>query len=92
MARSSDEERARFGTDHPEWELAGEQIRRTFRFADFKEAMGFVTRVSLAAEVAGHHPDIDIRWNKVTLTLSTHSEGALTDKDTTLASEIDGFV
>jgi 4a-hydroxytetrahydrobiopterin dehydratase len=92
MARSSDEERARFGTDHPEWELEGEQIRRTFRFADFKEAMGFVTRVSLAAEVADHHPDIDIRWNKVTLTLSTHSEGALTDRDITLASEIDGFV
>ena len=91
MTRSSDEERARFRGRHPEWTMEGEEIRRTFRFADFREAMGFVTEVALAAEAADHHPDIDVRWNTVTLTLSTHSAGALTDKDLALAAEIDGL-
>jgi 4a-hydroxytetrahydrobiopterin dehydratase len=53
--------------------------------------MGFVTRVALAAEKADHHPDIDIRWNKVTLTLSTHSEGGITTKDLDLADLCDGL-
>jgi 4a-hydroxytetrahydrobiopterin dehydratase len=70
---------------HPGWEQAGDAITRVFEFADFSEAMGFVTRVALAAEKADHHPDIDIRWNKVTLTLSTHSEGGVTPKDLDLA-------
>lgn len=64
-------------------------MRRTFEFADFREAMGFVTSVALAAERADHHPDIDIRWNKVTLVLSTHSEGTLTDLDADLAKAAD---
>ena len=59
--------------------------------ADFVEAMGFVTRVALVAEKAFHHPDIDIRWNKVTLRLSTHSEGGLTEKDLELAERVDGL-
>jgi 4a-hydroxytetrahydrobiopterin dehydratase len=91
MARLDDDARARFAAGHPEWTMDGEQLSRTFVLGDFKEAMGFVTRVALAAEVADHHPDIDIRWNKVRLVLSTHSEGALTDKDTALAAEIDAF-
>ena len=70
--------RTTFLADHPQWTVRGEEISRTFVFADFNEAMGFVNRVALAAEVADHHPDIDIRWNKVTLTLSTHSEGGVT--------------
>jgi 4a-hydroxytetrahydrobiopterin dehydratase len=53
--------------------------------------MGFVTRVALAAEKSDHHPDIDIRWNKVTLTLSTHSEGGVTPKDLDLADGCDGL-
>jgi 4a-hydroxytetrahydrobiopterin dehydratase len=53
--------------------------------------MGFVTRVALAAEKADHHPDIDIRWNKVTLTLSTHSADGLTEKDLSLADQVDGL-
>jgi 4a-hydroxytetrahydrobiopterin dehydratase len=53
--------------------------------------MGFVARVALAAEVTDHHPDIDVRWNKVTLALSTHSEGALTEKDVDLAAKFDSF-
>ncbi len=53
--------------------------------------MGFVTRAALASDVADHHPDIDIRWNKVTLALSTHSEKALTSKDTALAALADDY-
>lgn len=81
-----------FVSSHHGWERDGDSLLRTFEFADFTGAMGFVTRVALAAEKAFHHPDIDIRWNQVTLRLSTHSEGGLTDKDTDLADTIDGFV
>ncbi|MDX1689963.1 MAG: 4a-hydroxytetrahydrobiopterin dehydratase [Acidimicrobiia bacterium] len=87
----TDTERSDFLAEHPEWSLDGETITRTFEFADFNEAMGFVTRVALAAEVADHHPDIDIRWNEVTLALSTHSEGALTELDRDLATTIDAW-
>ena len=73
------------------WTLAGREIRRTFEHKDFVRAMGFVGSVALLAEKANHHPDIDIRWNKVTLVLSTHSAGGLTDKDFALAREIDGL-
>jgi len=83
--------RTAFLAGHPQWTLNGEEISRTFVFADFNEAMGFVNRVALAAEVADHHPDIDIRWNKVTLVLSTHDEESLTEKDTTLAVAFDGW-
>jgi 4a-hydroxytetrahydrobiopterin dehydratase len=78
-----------FVAGHPEWGWADKEIKRVFEFADFNESMGFVTRVALAAEKADHHPDIDIRWNKVTLTLSTHSEGGLTQKDLDLADTAD---
>lgn len=91
MARLDDTARTAFLADHPDWTLDGESISRTFGLADFNEAMGFVTRVALAAEVADHHPDIDIRWNKVTIVLSTHSESALTEKDTELAAAFDQY-
>jgi 4a-hydroxytetrahydrobiopterin dehydratase len=71
---------------NPIWEREGEAIRAEFKFKDFNEAMGFVTRVGLAAEKADHHPDIDIRWNKVLLVLSTHSEGGITKKDLDLGA------
>lgn len=70
---------------NPAWGREGEAIKAVFKFKDFSEAMGFVTKVALAAEKADHHPDIDIRWNKVTLVLSTHSEGGITKKDLDLA-------
>ena len=89
MARLNDAERAGFLETNPDWAIHGGSLKRTFVLADFNEAMGFVTRVALAAEVADHHPDIDIRWNRVTITLTTHSEGALTAQDTTLAATID---
>jgi 4a-hydroxytetrahydrobiopterin dehydratase len=75
----------------PEWVRDGEVIARTFRFAGFAEAMGFVTSVALVAEAADHHPDINVSWNEVTLTLSTHSVGRLTALDRDLAMRIDGL-
>jgi 4a-hydroxytetrahydrobiopterin dehydratase len=80
-----------FSADHPDWIRDGESISRTYVFADFNEAMGFVTRIAIASEVADHHPDIDIRWNKVTCVLSTHDQGALTSKDLNLAAAFDSF-
>jgi 4a-hydroxytetrahydrobiopterin dehydratase len=62
----------------PGWERRGNQIAKTFVRDDFGHAMVFVNEVAAAAEAAGHHPDIDIRWNKVTLALSSHDEGGLT--------------
>jgi 4a-hydroxytetrahydrobiopterin dehydratase len=76
---------------HPAWSIDGEEISQTFEFADFAESMGFVNRVALTAEKADHHPDIDIRWNKVALVFSTHSEGALTNLDQKLVETIDGW-
>jgi len=70
------------------WARQGAEIVRQLKFADFKEAMRFVNRVADLAETANHHPDIDIRWNKVLLRLSTHSKGGLTDVDFALAEEI----
>ena len=73
----------------PAWKKQRATIARTFTFQDFVAAMKFVNRVARAAEAAAHHPDLDIRWNKVTLALSTHSEGGLTQKDFALAQKID---
>ncbi len=72
----------------PGWERHGEAIRRTFSFSDFVEAMAFVNRVAELAEGMDHHPDIDIRYSKVTLSLSTHDAGGLTDRDFALAGKI----
>ncbi|MGH9381456.1 MAG: 4a-hydroxytetrahydrobiopterin dehydratase [Thermoanaerobaculia bacterium] len=63
-------------------------IRRSFEFPTFRAAVAFVAYVAELAEAADHHPDIEIRYNRVTLTLSTHSAGGLTDKDFTLAARI----
>lgn len=74
------------------WTRDGETISRTVEHKDFVEALAFVNKVGDLAEAANHHPDIDIRWNKVTLALTTHSENALTDKDVTLASQVNELV
>ena len=75
----------------PQWRRKGVAITRAFAFADFVTAMKFVNAVARAAEKACHHPDIDIRWNKVTLTLSTHDAGGLTAKDFALAAKCDAL-
>ena len=73
----------------PKWKKRGSEITRTYEFKDFPAAIKFVNSVAKVAEKAWHHPDIDIRWNKVTLTLSTHDEGGLTQKDFELAARFD---
>ena len=73
------------------WHRAGDQLVKEVQREDFAEAMGFVNEVAGLAEAANHHPDIDIRWNTVTLHLSTHSAGGLTEKDVALARQIDGL-
>jgi 4a-hydroxytetrahydrobiopterin dehydratase len=72
----------------PGWERRGDEIRRTWSFADFRGAMAFVDRVADLAEAANHHPDIDIRYSKVTLALTTHDAGGLTARDFALAEAI----
>ena len=72
----------------PEWRLENGSLSRTFSFSDFREAMSFVNAVAALAERAGHHPDIDIRYNKVALALSSHDAGGITDRDFSLATEI----
>lgn len=91
MAKLTSEQIAAALTSVPNWKRVTASIMRTFVHQDFTAAMGFVNQTAVAAEVAGHHPDIDIRWNKVTLTLSTHSEGGLTEKDFALARQIDAL-
>jgi 4a-hydroxytetrahydrobiopterin dehydratase len=77
------------GLQHlPGWERRGNEILKTFVRKDFANAITFVNEVADAAEAAGHHPDIDIRWNKVTLALSSHAEGGLTERDFQLAARI----
>jgi 4a-hydroxytetrahydrobiopterin dehydratase len=78
-------------TDHPEWSELNGAIQRTLQFSDFIEAMRFVSGVADAAEAMDHHPDILIRYNKVTLTLSTHDASGITDKDFALARQIDAL-
>ena len=73
----------------PDWKKTGDAITRTYQFKDFPAAIKFVNAVAELAEQAWHHPDIDIRWNKVTLTLSTHDQGGLTEKDFDLARKFD---
>jgi 4a-hydroxytetrahydrobiopterin dehydratase len=75
----------------PEWSLEGDAITRTIRCPSFRAAIAFVERIADAAEAADHHPDILIRWRRVTLTLSTHASGGLTAKDFAMAAEIDGL-
>jgi 4a-hydroxytetrahydrobiopterin dehydratase len=75
----------------PEWKKKGAAITRTFQFKDFPAAIKFVNALAKVAEKAWHHPDIDIRWNKVTLVLTTHDQGGLTEKDFELARKFDGL-
>ena len=76
-----------------EWEIIDDKkISRLFKFKNFKEAMAFVNKVAQLAEEEGHHPDISISWNKVTLELTTHAIGGLSENDFILASKIEQFL
>jgi 4a-hydroxytetrahydrobiopterin dehydratase len=72
----------------PDWRLEQDALVRDFSFSDFREAMSFVNSVAAVAERAGHHPDIDIRYNRVRLALSSHDAGGITERDFSLATEI----
>lgn len=76
----------------PEWSRLGDSIQRTYDFPDFIRSMAFVNRVAERAEAVQHHPDILVRYGKVTLTLSTHDAGGLTAKDFDLAGECEAFL
>ena len=76
----------------PEWELDKKHIERTFEFDDFTQAIEFVNGVAEIADEEDHHPDIDVRYNKVRIALSTHSEGGLTELDFEVAEKIGTLV
>jgi 4a-hydroxytetrahydrobiopterin dehydratase len=81
---STEESRSRLG-NLPGWQIEAGELVRTFQFKNFLAALQFVNQVAEAAEKAGHHPDIDIRYNRVHLALVTHDAGGLTAKDFDLA-------
>jgi 4a-hydroxytetrahydrobiopterin dehydratase len=91
MALLDDETIAQKVTEVSGWAREDNAIVKTVKLADFKAAMAFVNQVADIAEANNHHPDITIQWNKVTLTLSTHSAGGLTENDFGLARQIDGL-
>jgi 4a-hydroxytetrahydrobiopterin dehydratase len=92
MSLLGPEEISDFVQTHPEWSWSDQSISRTFQFDDFAGSIAFVNQVAEIAEEANHHPDIDIRWNQVSITLSTHSEGGLTHKDLAQADRISSLV
>jgi len=73
----------------PDWQIESGELVRTFLFKDFRASLAFVNKVGDLAEAAGHHPDIDIRYNKVRLALVTHDAGGITQKDFDLAAASD---
>ena len=75
-----------------DWKIEGGELVRTFNFKDFRESLAFVNRVGELAEAASHHPDIDIRYNKVRLALVTHDAGGWTAKDFELAAKFNDLV
>jgi 4a-hydroxytetrahydrobiopterin dehydratase len=89
MAVLTDEEVKARLADAPGWEQKGDAIEKVFEFGDFSGSVGFVDRLTPVANELNHHPDLAISWNKVTATLSTHSEGGLTGNDFTLAQKLD---
>jgi len=88
MARLSDEEIEQALGDLDGWERAGDAIERTFELDDFKGSVEFVNALTPEAEAMNHHPDLAISWNRVTVTITTHSEGGLTANDFELARRI----
>ena len=94
IPKLSEGERANALATLSDWEHQAERdaIVRRFKFKDFSEAFGFMSRVALLAEKADHHPEWSNVWNRVNILLSTHSDGGVTAKDTKLAAKIDAIV
>jgi 4a-hydroxytetrahydrobiopterin dehydratase len=80
-----------FLTQHPAWKVVNGQLERTYEWPAFLTGIEFVSQLAKLAEAADHHPDIDIRWRKVTLRLVTHDAGGLTLRDTELAAKADAL-
>ena len=76
----------------PQWSLVAGKLQRELRFADFVEAFAFMTKVALIAEAMGHHPEWSNVWNRVTIALTTHDTGGLSNLDLEMARRIDGLV
>jgi len=76
-------------SNRPGWRIEGGELVRSFQFETFRDAVAFVNKVADLAEEAGHHPDIDIRYNRVRLALVSHDAGGLTSKDFALAAGAD---
>jgi 4a-hydroxytetrahydrobiopterin dehydratase len=74
--------------EYPDWKLEDGSLVRNFTFGDFRESMSFVNSIAAVAEREGHHPDIDIRYNKVRLAAASHDAGGITDKDFSLLAAI----
>ena len=91
MELLTDTERQAFLFGYEGWEIEDETLAKTFDNDSFASAMGFVTAVGILAEKAFHHPDIDIRYTKVTISLTTHDAGGLTANDTDLATAIEAL-
>lgn len=89
MQKLSEQELQTALTELPQWELEEGKLVRDWKFPDFIAAMAFVDRVAVLAEAAGHHPDIDIRYNRVRLALVTHDSGGITAKDADMAKSLD---
>lgn len=92
MTAISAEDAQRRLTSLPGWKIDAGELVKTFNFKDFREALAFVNRVGEAAESAGHHPDIDIGYNRVRLGLVTHDAGGLTEKDFEMANRANTLV
>ncbi|HEV2310226.1 MAG TPA: 4a-hydroxytetrahydrobiopterin dehydratase [Acidimicrobiia bacterium] len=75
----------------PGWTRTGDEIVRTYEMPSFRAVIALVDRIADAAEAANHHPDLDIRYSKLRVALTTHDQGGLTDNDFALAGEIDGL-
>jgi len=91
MAKLSDAEITAGLSALPGWAREGDQIVKTFDCGSFPGAVAFVVRIGFFAERADHHPDLDVRWKRVRVALSTHDAGGLTAKDLDLATEIEGI-
>jgi len=91
MVALTKDELQRFLDERREWTLVDGAITREWKFADFVEAIAFVNEVARLAEDAGHHPDIDIRYNRVRLALVTHDAGGITERDIAMAERLGGL-
>ncbi|HWL90100.1 MAG TPA: 4a-hydroxytetrahydrobiopterin dehydratase [Actinomycetota bacterium] len=89
MAKLTDAELEAFLSDAEGWTAQGDAIQKDFVFPGFRAAIAFVNRVAERADAARHHPDIEIHYNRVRISLSTHDAGGVTEKDVALAAEID---